>query len=93
MYAWQTWLIDAYQLTIIWPIEPSDPASAPFFRTEIFERPFAKMRAERMAFMDSLILNLAERTPDVECFITWNAKHFKDKSSLRVLTPEEYLYR
>ena len=49
------------------------------------------MRTRRMAFMDSLVLNLAERTPDVEHFVTWNAKHFKDKSSLSVLTPEEYL--
>ena len=46
-----------------------------------------------MAFMDALILNLAERTPDVDAFITWNARHFKGKSSLRVLTPEEYVTR
>jgi hypothetical protein len=91
--AWQSWLIDAYQLTVIWPVDPSDLAASAFFRTEIFERPFAKMREQRMAFMDSLILNLAERTPDIEYFITWNAKHFKDKSSLQVLTPEEYMSR
>lgn len=91
--AWQSWLIDAYQLTVIWPVDPSDLAASAFFRAEIFERPFAKMREQRMAFMDSLILNLAERTPDIEYFITWNAKHFKDKSSLQVLTPEEYMSR
>ena len=51
------------------------------------------MRAQRMAFMDSLVLNLAERTPDVDYFITWNARHFKGKSSLQVLTPEEYVNR
>jgi hypothetical protein len=90
---WQTWLIDAYQLTVIWPVDPSDPTASSFFRAEIFERPFAKMRAQRMAFIDSLILNLAERTPDVDHFVTWNARHFKSKSSLRVLTPEEYAYR
>ena len=91
--AWQSWLINAYQLTLIWPIDPSDPTASSFFRAEIFERPFAKMRAQRMAFMDSLVLNLAERTPDVDYFITWNARHFKGKSSLRVLTPEEYVSR
>jgi hypothetical protein len=90
---WQAWLIDAYQLTVIWPIDPAEPAVSSFFRAEIFERPFAKMRAQRMAFMDSLILNLAERTPDVDHFITWNAKHFKGKSPLSVLTPEEYVNR
>jgi hypothetical protein len=91
--AWQTWLIDAYQLTVIWPIDPSDPAASAFFRVEMFERPFARMRAHRMAFMDALILNLAERTPHVECFVTWNAKHFKSKSTLHVYTPEEYVDR
>jgi hypothetical protein len=91
--AWSAWLIDAYQLTVIWPIDPAEPTASSFFRTEIFERPFAKMRAERMAFIDALILNLAERTPDVDVFITWNAKHFKGKSPLRVLTPDEYLNR
>jgi hypothetical protein len=54
--AWQSWLIDAYQLTVIWPVDPSDLAASAFFRAEIFERPFAKMREQRMAFMDSLIL-------------------------------------
>ena len=29
----------------------------------------------RMAFMDALVLSLAERTPGVEQFVTWNARH------------------
>ena len=89
---WQTWLIDAYQLTVIWPVEPSDPVAGAFFRAEIFERPFAKMLSQRMAFVDSLILNLVERTPDVGHFLTWNARHFRSKTSLSVVTPEEYLH-
>lgn len=88
--AWSSWLVEAYQLTVIWPVNPDGQASCDF-QAEIFERPFARMRAHRMAFMDALILSLAERTPDVECFVTWNARHFKGKSSLVVLTPEEYL--
>ena len=77
---------------MIWPVELDKRTTTDvFFRGEIVERPFAKMRAKRMAFMDSLVLNLAERTPDVEHFVTWNAKHFKDNSPLLVLTPEEYL--
>jgi hypothetical protein len=88
---WQSWLIDAYQFTVIWPMGPDEQDSAAAsFRAEIFDRPFAKMRARRMAFMDALVLNLAERTPEVHLFVTWNARHFKDKSSLAVLTPEEY---
>lgn len=88
--AWQTWLVEAYQLTVIWPADLDD-MTALSFRAEIFERPFARMRSHRMAFMDALVLNLAERTPGVEQFVTWNARHFKAKSSLQALTPEEYL--
>jgi len=44
-----------------------------------------------MAFMDALVLSLAERTPGVEQFVTWNARHFKAKSTLPALTPDEYL--
>jgi len=43
--------------------------------------------------VNALILSSAERTPDVEFFVTWNAKHFKGKTDLAVLTPEEYLNR
>ena len=41
--------------------------------------------------MDALILGLAECAPEADAFITWNARHFKGKSSLKVLTPQEYL--
>lgn len=90
---WESWLVNAYQLTVIWSVAPDEKVVASTFRDEIYERPFAKMREHRMAFMDALILGLAERTPDAECFVTWNAKHFKGKSSLPVMTPEEYLNR
>jgi hypothetical protein len=90
---WQSWLIAAYQLVVIWPTNPNVPTGLPFFREEIFERPFARIRAYKIPFMDALILNLAERTPDATQFITWNARHFRKKTSLKVLTPEEYLIR
>jgi hypothetical protein len=90
--AWRSWLVDAYQLTVIWPVDVEQMPSIAY-RAEIFDRPLARMRAHRMAFMDALVLNLVERTPGVEQFVTWNARHFKAKSSLAVLTPEEYLKR
>jgi predicted nucleic-acid-binding protein len=89
--AWQSWLVDAYGLTIIWPVDPQDAAASFSFRAEIFERPFERMLAHRAAFMDALILGLAERAPEAEAFVTWNARHFKSKSALKVLTPQEYL--
>jgi len=89
--AWQSWLVDAYGLTVIWPVDPADAMASFSFRAEIYERPFERMRTYRAAFLDALIFNLAEHTPDVDGFITWNARHFKEKSSLKVLTPQEYL--
>ncbi len=89
--AWQSWLVDAHQLTIIWPADLSEMMDRLSFQEEIYERPFAKMQAYRMAFLDALILDLAERTPDVNSFVTWNARHFEGKTHLRVITPKEFL--
>ena len=91
--AWHSWLVDAYQLTVLWPFSPGGPTSTLSFREEIFERPFARMRAVQMPFMDALILNLADRIPGVTHFVTWNARRFQDKSGLLAMTPEEYLER
>lgn len=88
---WQIWLVNAYQLIVIWPADPDSDAGDPSFREEIFERPLARMRSFKMPFMDALILNLAERMPGANYFVTWNARHFREKTSLPVLTPEEYL--
>ena len=90
---WKSWLIEAYQLTVIWPVDPDETEASLSFRAEIYERPFERMRVHRAAFMDALILNLAERTPNAECLVTWNARHFKEKSSLPVFTPQENLDR
>jgi len=89
--AWQSWLVEAFNLDIIQPSPEPHQDPSEFFRTQVFDHPFAKMRAQRMAFVDALVLDLADRTPGVECFITWNARHFKSKSALTVLTPTEYL--
>jgi hypothetical protein len=89
---WQTWLVDVYQLLVIWPLS-TDLFTEATFREEIFERPYHRMRTFKMPFMDSLILNLAERTPNAAQFVTWNARHYQGKSTLAVLTPEEYLHK
>lgn len=79
--AYPSWLLDAYQLTVIWPYPPEEPISFQRFQDEIFARPFARLRVVRMPFLDALILNLAERTPGVTHFVTWNARHFQGKST------------
>ncbi|MDO8464729.1 MAG: hypothetical protein Q7S46_05685 [Gallionella sp.] len=88
---WQNWLINAYNLNIIWDTTSKEKIDPESWREIIYERPFQKMQTVRMAFMDALILSAAEHAPNVEYFVTWNAKHFKGKTTLTVLTPEEYL--
>ena len=90
---WQDWLVNAYNLTIIWDTDAKEQVDPENWREMLYERPFQKMKTVRMAFMDALILLSAEHVADVECFVTWNAKHFKGKTGLTVLTPEEYLAR
>ncbi len=87
---WPLWLQAAYNLTILWP-EPGEMGALAFFRQEIYESPLSRMQEKRMAFVDALILNLSEKVQGTNTFVTWNARHFKDKSSLSVVTPAEYL--
>ncbi len=90
---WRIWLLEVYRLNVISPVDMDDANAMIRFMPEIFEQPYAKMRTHRMGFLDALALNLAERTLNVSSFVTWNARHFKGKSSLEVLTPREYLER
>ena len=89
--AWPEWLQRAHSLSILWPEAPLESPAASFFQAEIFDRPFTRIRTHRMAFLDSLIVGVAEAGPDVRAFVTWNARHFKGKIRLPVLTPDEYL--
>lgn len=89
---WESWLQRRHNLTILRP-DPADLDAGSFFMREMYLRPLARMQANRMAFMDTLVLQIAEDAPDVRAFVTWNARHFRDKTQLPVLTPAEYLAR
>ena len=86
---WPSWLQDRYGLTVLYPLAEGSAAD-PFFVAEIVERPLQKME-QRMPFLDALIMNLVEVAPDIEAFVTWNARHFHGKTPLPVLTPAQYL--
>ena len=88
---WQAWLIEPYHLKVIWPINPNDEQATILFNVDFFNRAYAKLRSQRMSFLDALILDLAEQTFNVNAFVTWNARHFKKKTTLKILTPEEYV--
>lgn len=86
---WPSWLQDHYRLTILYPqLDGLDGAA--FFEGEIIVRPLQKMQ-QRMPFLDALIVNLVEEASDIEAFVTWNARHYRNKTPLTVLTPTQYL--
>jgi hypothetical protein len=87
---WETWLLRQYRLTVLWP-DPGGLNAQEFIAHEIYQRPLKRMQANRVAFLDALVLQLAEDKPGVRAIVTWNAHHFKDKTWLPVLTPVEYL--
>lgn len=87
---WRAWLQSDYNLSLLWPNAAGQPADL-FFHQEIYALPLMRMRARRIAFLDALIINLAERAGTIDTLVTWNARHFRDKTSLKVLTPAEYI--
>lgn len=44
-----------------------------------------------MRLGDAVILWTLETNQEVDIFVTWNTRHFKGKTSLKVLTPSEFL--
>lgn len=87
---WPVWLQDTYNLTVLYPAA-GDEGVAAFFQTEMVDRPLARMRQHPIPFLDALIVQLVEQVPGVDAFVTWNARHFRGKTALPVLTPAEYL--
>jgi len=86
---WPAWLQDRYGLTLLYP-DTAKLEAEPFFKAEFVAGPFYRMQQYPMPYLDSLILNLVENAPDVEAFVTWNARHYLDKTVVPVRTPAEY---
>ncbi len=86
---WPAWLQDTYRLNIIYPLVDGQEAMRCLQR-EFVESPLQRM-TQRMSYLDALILQLVAATPNVEMFVTWNARHFAGKSPVRVMTPAEVL--
>lgn len=89
---WPFWLQERYNLTLAYPATTNVTAE-PFFQDEFINRPFLRMQRQRMPYLDGLILDLIERVSSVNTFVTWNARHYRGKTALSVLTPVEYLER
>ena len=87
---WPQWLQARHGLSVLYPRTDGMMAST-FFCREVVELPFARMQQHQMPFLDALILNLTEAAPNVDTFVTWNARHYHYKTALTVVTPAEYL--
>lgn len=89
---WPSWLQDRYHLTVLLPPAQGEDAEA-FFQRELVDQTLERMRQQPLPFLDALILGLVERAAGVDVFVTWNARHFRGKTALPVLTPAEFLAR
>jgi predicted nucleic acid-binding protein len=78
---------EVYGLKILYP--STAYISVNEFIETIFEKVFQKIKL-KMNLQDALILIIAE---EHHCsrFITWNTKHFSDRTHLNVQTPKEFL--
>jgi predicted nucleic acid-binding protein len=78
---------EVYGLKILYPSTAF--ISVNEFVENLFEETFQKIKL-KMNFQDALILSVAE---EHHCsrFVTWNTKHFTDRTYLSVQTPKEFL--
>jgi hypothetical protein len=87
---WRVWLRDHYGLIVLHP-DTAERQAEEFFHHQIIDQPLIRMQEKRVPFLDALILGLIEQFAEVDVFVTWNARHYRGKTPLTVLTPSEYL--
>lgn len=50
------------------------------------------LMAKKLSFGDALVLATVEAwVPQAACFVTWDARHFRGKIALPIMTPKEFL--
>ncbi len=80
------YLPERYRVTVL----PS-PASSVSLPVLALDRLLALI-AKKMSFGDALVAATIEAwIPQAACFISWDARHFRDKTALPVKTPREFL--
>lgn len=80
--------ISSDNLVIIYPNLPAREA-VEFWGSVVSESFLRIQRGMRLG--DAAILWALETNQEVDTFVTWNIKHFKGKTSLKILTPSEVL--
>jgi len=79
---------ERFQVQVLHPQVADDIPSTLFFDDWIAQI-YARI-THKMHFADALILQVAE-SHDLSTFITWNKKHFENRTTMCILTPAEYL--
>lgn len=85
---WMYHLDAVYDVVILEPQGLSTKIAADWF--EHFAVELFDLFGREMTWGDAVLLHAAEEY-DVTAIITWNKKHFKDRTTIPVLTPEQYL--
>jgi predicted nucleic acid-binding protein len=76
-----------YNLNILYP-DVLFPSAEDFLK-HLVARAFARILL-RMNFNDALILATAESF-NAAALVTWNVKHFENRTSIQIVTPEDFL--
>lgn len=80
--------ISSSDAVIIFPNpSPEEPDS---FWASLVSECFSRIQ-KGMRLGDAVILWTLETNPEIDTFVTWNTKHFIDKTPLKILTPSEFL--
>lgn len=85
---WMYNLEDAYDVEILPQFGMRGELATNWFRG--FQAHLRDLIRRKMSLGDALILQAAEEY-NVDAIITWNLKHFIDRTTIPVLTPTEYL--
>jgi predicted nucleic acid-binding protein len=76
-----------YDLQVLYPVVTQ--RSPQVFLKDLVADAFARILT-KINFNDALILSTAE-AHDATDFVTWNVKHFAERTDLRVLNPRDFL--
>lgn len=85
---WMYQFDEVYSVTILEPRGLYTQLAGDWF--EQFSASVLELLARRMTWGDAVLVQTAEEY-GTDAIVTWNKKHFEGKTTVNVLTPEEYL--
>ncbi|MPZ23509.1 MAG: hypothetical protein GEU28_08180 [Dehalococcoidia bacterium] len=80
------------RLSLIFP-RPSSEEPLAALHDEIFIKAYEYMKQRQMSYGDAQVLRLAEEDGRHDLFVTWNARHFRGRSPIEIITPAQLVRR